>query len=569
MRKPGFVLSGFAFVLLLVGSTTGWAAEKENGKRTARPNMDSQSDRPVRAPREISVTEKKLVKPGKAVQYEERLGVPTFLWAAPSTAAETKARATRIGGAKKPDIAGEARRHASTYASFYGLQKADIAAAKVTEVHDTGSGAIIVKFREDIGGVEVFRETLSVVMDRNLAPIALSGYLSGAPRQAGDRPAPFRLDELAAVAVAVSDRTGEATTGADLVATGEKQGTYGFVDHGARLVTRASGGTRKDGAFALTEPVRYKQVYFHMADGFEPAYYLEVSAELTGEESGVDNDLYAYVVSATDRRILYRHNLTVSDSFTYRLWADTAGSSIHVPSDSPHGDVTTPHPTGVPGSPQPPFVPSSLHTLEAYSGTDPWLPATATETVGNNVDAYLDRFGGDGFQPGAGDFRAPLSGPGAFDYTFDPTLDALANSDQQKAAITSLFYVDNFLHDFFYPAGFNEAAGNAQTSNFGRGGVEGDSLRAEAQDGSGLNNANMSTPADGGRPRQQMYIWNGPLAAQNPTIFINSQPPGGGLPPSFGPTMVGTANFGKQAFDVTADVVRAIPNDACEPLTNA
>jgi extracellular elastinolytic metalloproteinase len=45
-------------------------------------------------------------------------------------------------------------------------------------------------------------------------------------------------------------------------------------------------------------------------------------------------------------------------------------------------------------------------------------------------------------------------------------------------------------------------------NNYGRGGVGGDDVQAEAQDGGGTNNANFSTPAaDGGRPRMQMYLW--------------------------------------------------------------
>jgi hypothetical protein len=76
------------------------------------------------------------------------------------------------------------------------------------------------------------------------------------------------------------------------------------------------------------------------------------------------------------------------------------------------------------------------------------------------------------------------------------------------AAVTNLFYANNYLHDWFYDAGFDEAAGNAQTSNFGRGGLAADSILAEAQDYSGTNNASMSTPADGQRPRMRMFLWD-------------------------------------------------------------
>ena len=42
------------------------------------------------------------------------------------------------------------------------------------------------------------------------------------------------------------------------------------------------------------------------------------------------------------------------------------------------------------------------------------------------------------------------------------------------AAVTQLFYVNNWLHDWWYDSGFNEAAGNAQHNNYGRGGLGGD-----------------------------------------------------------------------------------------------
>jgi len=58
-----------------------------------------------------------------------------------------------------------------------------------------------------------------------------------------------------------------------------------------------------------------------------------------------------------------------------------------------------------------------------------------------------------------------------------------------------------------YIYGFNEASANFQDDNQGRGGVGNDHVNAEAQDGSGTNNANFSTPADGGSGRMQMYLW--------------------------------------------------------------
>src|SRR6185436_4585554 len=79
-----------------------------------------------------------------------------------------------------------------------------------------------------------------------------------------------------------------------------------------------------------------------------------------------------------------------------------------------------------------------------------------------------------------------------------------------SAAVVQLFYWCNWMHDQLYDLGFTEAAGNFQADNFGRGGVDNDSLQADAQDASGFDNANMDTPPDGLPPRMQIYVFTGP-----------------------------------------------------------
>src|SRR5262249_7142920 len=46
-----------------------------------------------------------------------------------------------------------------------------------------------------------------------------------------------------------------------------------------------------------------------------------------------------------------------------------------------------------------------------------------------------------------------------------------------------------------------------QVNNYGRGGAGNDAVQADAQDGSGTNNANFATPPDGSAPRMQMYLF--------------------------------------------------------------
>ena len=71
----------------------------------------------------------------------------------------------------------------------------------------------------------------------------------------------------------------------------------------------------------------------------------------------------------------------------------------------------------------------------------------------------------------------------------------------------TLFYYSNLIHDYLYSIGFTEELWNFQQDNFGKGGEGGDALSAQVQDGSGINNANFGTPADGGSPRMQMFLW--------------------------------------------------------------
>ncbi len=125
--------------------------------------------------------------------------------------------------------------------------------------------------------------------------------------------------------------------------------------------------------------------------------------------------------------------------------------------------------------------------------------AEYTITRGNNVWAQEDTNGnnGTGFSPDGG---------AGLDFDFPINLNNQP-STYQSAAITNLFYWNNIMHDVFYQYGFNEASGNFQENNYGNGGIGGDSVFADAQDGAGTNNANFSTPPDGGNGRMQMFLW--------------------------------------------------------------
>ncbi len=191
--------------------------------------------------------------------------------------------------------------------------------------------------------------------------------------------------------------------------------------------------------------------------------------------------------------------------------------------------------------------------------------AEFTVTRGNNVHAYTDIDFNNVADPGS-------DPDGGVNLTFDFMLDLAQNaSTYRPAAVTNLFYWNNIIHDVFYQYGFDEAAGNFQVNTYGKGGLGNDDVRAEAQDGSGTNNANFGTPVDGARPRMQMFIWTHPRPND---VVVN----GGGAAgtyeatgATFGPTLATTGPITANVVLVNDGVVGAgtppgTLNDGCEPF---
>lgn len=225
-------------------------------------------------------------------------------------------------------------------------------------------------------------------------------------------------------------------------------------------------------------------------------------------------------------------------------WAD-ADASYNVfpyPGASPDGGPRT----VVTDGPDPVASPFGWHDTNGVAGPE------FTDTRGNNVfaqeDADADNAGGSRPDGGANlAFDAPI------DFSQDPTT-------YTDAATINLFYWVNVVHDIQAKYGFDEAAGNFQVTNYSGHGSGGDPVLADSQDGADTNNANFATPPDGLRPRLQMYLFDG---IGEHTLTVDA---GTGLPAGF---TTGTAAFGPQSFNLSADLVQAQPPLADAPLTNA
>jgi extracellular elastinolytic metalloproteinase len=166
-------------------------------------------------------------------------------------------------------------------------------------------------------------------------------------------------------------------------------------------------------------------------------------------------------------------------------------------------------------------------------------------TRGNNVAAYDDN---STLTSTSGNLNSTTNSPdGTSALTFDFPLDQTKGArdpNNLAAGITNLFYWNNMLHDVMMAHGFDEVSGNFQYKNLttnaqgAKLGRDNDFVRAESQDGSGRNNANFSTPADGGSGRMQMYLFdNNPANALTVTGVANVAGTYPFASVSFGPTI--------------------------------
>jgi hypothetical protein len=385
-------------------------------------------------------------------------------------------------------------------------------------------GGTIVRLQPRLDGLPVAGGELRLLIGPGGELRVASGVLVDAAAPRG--PARFDVAAPAAIARAVGHAYGVDFDPAALSADG---GFHAGADRGVTV-----------------ERARARAIWQPSGAGLVSAWVVETYAEGPAGRS----DAWRTVIAGADGRVLEHHDLVAHAPFGYRAFVDESDLR---PLDGPTEDFT-PHPAGTPDGTLPDFVGPSLVTVDGLNQPgDPWLPAGANSTNGNNADVYTDP--DDDNLP---NLHAGVTEPGVFDRVYDTAAEPDASTDQQMAAMAHLFYVVNWLHDYWYDAGFTEAAGNAQVDNYDRGGVAADPLLIEAQDSLDLgasNNANMSTPDDGMSPRMQVYLWS-PEEERSLRIQPGNREP-----------VTQSAGFGPGDFDVAGDVVPGSPVDGCAALT--
>ena len=492
--------------VLLVSVVTACGSSEKSRDRAGEPTAIPKADTSVTA---------------FVAHRDARLAnVPSFMWLGVDQ------------GVKFKDAVESATYALKSVTRSFGLNKNALAAIDAPSIDDHGKGPILAHVKQRVGGVDVFRSKVTIAMRRDFEPVAASGLL--APKVE----ATYTFKRASSVAI----------TDAYAVMLAATNGrTTSFT------ASHVDGDYEHFTSPLLKQTARVKKVLFPKSDGLLPAYYVELPI--------ANGPAWAYVVSADDGKVLFKADLVKNEAFTYKAFA---AADTKIPFDGPQGNGFAPHPSGTPNGLKPTFGTMNSITLQnfPFSKNDPWLPADATTLAGNNVRAYPDAVQPDGF---IGDISVALTGDKAFEYSYDTAKSPNADVENVSAATTQLFYTTNFLHDWFYDAGFDEKSGNNQNDNFGRGGLGKDALRAEAQDYSGRNNANAQVPPDGQAAIIQMFIFSGPSAAD-----LTVQPPSN----IAGVKQVGLPGFGLDQFDVAGAVVLANddqgtdPADACEAISN-
>ncbi len=409
------------------------------------------------------------------------------------------------------------------YSDIYGLSNEDIQNLHyVGESVNEYSGLRLALFDQMVNGRSVFQGDIKVSIDREGRVIQ---SLSNIAPQAVERAA--ALDDL------ISPEQALAST----------LKTIGIKADAASMTSRFSEDDQYSAEVIANDTnvgkVFSKIVYFPVAPGvIIPAWSQTIFAK--------DADWYA-LVDAANGTLLWRKNIrddVSTHQARFRVYVQADGST---PADSPSPLSPSPltanyQPPGIA-----PTIVSMLTVQNLTASPNGWIDdcpsggctAAQTQTVGNNVLSCLDRSGSSNVCDTTGTSALdgngrPTGNPDAFSRNRDflgttprdfqstytpppqagnPESGQTSNGSSasfMRGSATHQFYVANWYHDKLYTLGFTPAARNFQNNNFGGGGAGNDRINLDVQDGSGTNNANFSTPADGTSGRAQMYNFTGP-----------------------------------------------------------
>ncbi len=207
------------------------------------------------------------------------------------------------------------------------------------------------------------------------------------------------------------------------------------------------------------------------------------------------------IVDAVTGEVLWRANLTVSDS-------EGVGQAVeYYPGDVPLGGGE-PHQVSFPVLDETALSGNNAHVYSDPDDDDAADPADEVPSISGLHWSYVPVFD---------TTTASQNCSTLFFCTWDMTVPRSWEINREAFGV-QLYHFLNVYHDHLLadPIGFTEAAGNFQLVNESGLGLGGDPVQGQFLDGanldggvpdaSHLNDANMSTPPDGGSPTMQLYL---------------------------------------------------------------
>jgi hypothetical protein len=442
----------------------------------------------------------------------------------------TRQAGTTGSGTQPPvDALAVAQNHVRQNLATLRLVESDINEWVVSDRYATKhNGVTHVYFQQRLGGIGVLNGILNVNVTRDGRVLGL-----------GNRFVP-RLAETANTSV--PQMTAEQAIHA-------AAGNLGLASVSAPLaVVQLPSGPEQQTSFTSQAlslvPIKAHLQYLPVPGGARLVWDVELEPD--------SNHYWHVEVDAVSGSTIRKFNLVKNDSYKVYSW----------PAESPNHVRNLPLPPNDGRSIATQTAANSIASPFGWHDTNGMAGAETTDLTGNNVEAQTDEGNDDVFTPQTGEVR-PSSATRDFIFPIDLTKDA---DTYREAAVTNLFYWNNVTHDLHYLYGFDEAAGNFQMNNYGRGGVGNDRVAADTQDGSGTNNANFLTLPEGTPPRMQMFIWTGAT-----TLHVNSP---GSIAGDY-PAAAGAFGAELTAAGVTGDlqIVNSMvnpqgeqPSQGCNPM---
>ncbi len=379
--------------------------------------------------------------------------------AAPGDPTTTVTTGADIGGISSAAAGERALAHLAERRASLGLDTADVSGAIITDIVPVGdAGAWVVHLQQRFDGLDVSGGVLSVVVDGTGTVRSLGDRFERRLTATADGPPP-EIDSLTAVRSAVDALGLVATRPFRQIAT----------EPGAESSTTVTTG----GVSADPIPVRL------VLQPDESVDVVHLAWEVTIREPDGEN-WWVVSVDADTGEELDRINYTSGATY------DGFDAPVESPSFGTRTTIVDPA--------DPVASPFGWHDTNGVAG------AEFTVTRGNNVSAYTDI--------DANNVPDPSSQPdGGAGLAFTaPLVLGQPPATATDAAVINAFQFVNRLHDVAYAFGFDEASGNFQTNNYGRGagGLAGDPVLVEVLDGSGVDNANFTTAPDGFPGRLQL-----------------------------------------------------------------